>query len=78
MQGLSHCEFSIIFRAMELPTINKLGLTQTKIFSKEKVIKCMLKYFSSEDHDFRNLTKFVWHFSHFSVNFYAIMNLQPK
>ena len=38
----------------------------------------MLKYFSSEDHDFRNLTKFVWHFSHFSVNYYTIMNFQPE
>ena len=58
--------------------INKLALTQTEIFIKEKVIKCMLKYFSSEDHDFRNLKKFVWHFLHFSVIFYAIMNFQPK
>ena len=30
MQGLSHCEFSIIFRALEQPVINKLGLTQTE------------------------------------------------
>ena len=63
---------------MELPTINKLGLTQTEIFSKAKVIKCMLKYFSSEDHDFRNLTKFVLHFSEFSTNFDAIMNFSAK
>ena len=42
------------------------------------MIKCMIKYFSSEDHDFRNLTKFVRHFSHFTAIFYTIINFQPK
>ena len=63
---------------MELPAINKLGLTQTEIFIKAKVIKCMLKYFSSEDQDFRNLTKLVWHFSHFSVNLYKFWKVSAK
>jgi len=46
---------------------------QTEFFHRETVTKSMLKHFSSEDHDFRNLTKFVWHFSHFSVIYYAFM-----
>ena len=63
---------------MELPTIIKLGLTQTEFFIREKVTTDLHSYFSSEDQDFRNLTKLVWHFSHFSVIFYTIMNYQPK
>ena len=59
---------------MELPTIIKLGLTQTEFFIREKVTTDLHSYFSSEDQDFRNLTKFVWHLSHFSVIFYANKN----
>ena len=75
MKGESHCEFFIIFRTMELPTINKLGLTQTEFSTGAKVTFHMNKYFSSEYHDFRNLTKLVWHFFHFSINFNVIMNV---
>ena len=49
--------------------IIKLAQAQNKILTGVTVTKCMLEHFSSEDHDFRNLTKFVWHFSHFSVNY---------
>jgi len=38
----------------------------------------LYKYFSSEDLDFRNLTKFIWYFLHFSMNYYAIMKSQLK
>ena len=58
--------------------INKLAQAQNKILTGVTVTKCMHKHFSSEDHDFRNLTKFVWHFLHFSVNLYAFKNFQPK
>ena len=37
----------------------------------------MLKYFSSEDHDFRNLTKLGLYFQDFPA-IYAIKNYQPK
>ena len=63
---------------MELPTIIKLGLTQTEFFIREKVTTDLHSYFSSEDQDFRNLTKLVWHFSYFSVNLYGFLKLQPK
>jgi hypothetical protein len=63
---------------MELPTIIKLGLTQTEFFIREKVTKYRHKYFSSEACDFRNLTKLVWHFSHFSVNLYGFLKFQLK
>ena len=37
--------------------IIKLAQAQNKILIGVTVTKCMLKHFSSEDHDFRNLTK---------------------
>ena len=33
----------------------------------------MHEYFSSEDLDFRNITKFSLHFSHFSIFFYIFL-----
>ena len=63
---------------MELPTTIKLGLTQTEFFSRAKVVFHMHKYFSSEAYDFRNLKKFIWHFSHFSVNLYGFLKFQLK
>jgi len=38
----------------------------------------MHEYFSSEDLDFRNLTKFILYFSHFSIFFYKILNFSAK
>ena len=55
---------------MELPTIIKLGLTQTELFIREKVTTALHSYFSSEDHDFRNLAKLGLQFLDFSTNFY--------
>ena len=63
---------------MELPTIIKLGLTQTEFFIREKVTTDLHSYFYSEDQDFRNLTKLVWHFSHFSVNLYKFWKVSAK
>jgi len=38
----------------------------------------MHKYFSSEDINFRNLTKLIFHFYHFLAIYYAFMKYQPK
>ena len=38
----------------------------------------MYKYFSSEDLDFLNLTKFSLHFSHFSLFFYTFLNFRTN
>ena len=38
----------------------------------------MPKYFSSEEHDFRNLTKFTLHFLDFPMNFYAIKDFTAE
>ena len=62
MKGVSHCEFFIIFRALEQLEIIKLGKTQIEFLAGEKVTFHIQKYFSSEDLDFRNLTKFILHF----------------
>ena len=48
----------------------KLAQAQNKILTGVTVTKCMLKHFSSEDHDFRNLTKLGLYFYEFPANFY--------
>ena len=78
MQELSHCKIFTIFRATKQVVIIKLAQAQNKILIGVTVTKCMHKHFSSKDHDFRNLTKFVLHFSEFSTNFDAIMNFSAK
>jgi len=63
---------------MELPTIIKLGLTQTEFFIREKVTTDLHSYFSSEDHDFRNLTKLGLQFLDFSTNLHGFLKFQLK
>ena len=68
----------IIFRAPNQQGQFKLAYAQTKILAGVKVTFHMHKYFSSEDLNLRNPTKFSLHFSNFSVNCYAIMKFHPK
>ena len=53
----------------------KLAQAQNKLLTGVTVTKCMLKHFSSEDHDFRNLTKLGLQFLDFSTNFYTFWNV---
>ena len=68
----------IIFRAPNQQGQFKLAYAQTKILAGVKVTFHKHKYFSSEDLNLRNPTKFSLHFSHFSIFFYTFSKISAK
>ena len=78
MQRVGYHKIFRIFRQTEQPIQNKLAKTQTIILAGAKLTFHMHEYFSSEDLDLSNATKFSYHFSHFSVICYAFMKISAE